>query len=84
MMARAANIHEAKSQLSKLVEAALAGEDVVIQRAGKPAVRLVPYDAKSKPRSPGAWKGKVRMAADFEATASGGEPQRGGDGGTAS
>jgi prevent-host-death family protein len=36
------NMHEAKTQLSKLVEAALAGEDVVIAKAGKPAVRLVP------------------------------------------
>jgi prevent-host-death family protein len=38
-------MHEAKSQLSKLVDAALAGEEVVIARAGKPAVRLVPADA---------------------------------------
>ena len=36
------NMHEAKTQLSKLVEAALAGEDVVIAKAGKPVVRLVP------------------------------------------
>ena len=36
------NMHEAKTQLSKLVEAALAGEEVVIAKAGKPAVRLVP------------------------------------------
>ena len=39
------NMHEAKSQLSKLVDAALAGEEVVIARAGKPAVRLIPADA---------------------------------------
>ena len=36
------NIHEAKTQLSKLVEAALRGEEIIIARAGKPAVRLVP------------------------------------------
>ena len=36
------NMHEAKSQLSKLIAAAQAGEDVVIARKGKPAVRLVP------------------------------------------
>ena len=35
------NVHEAKTQLSKLIEAALKGEDVVIARDGKPAVRLV-------------------------------------------
>jgi prevent-host-death family protein len=38
-------MHEAKSQLSKLVDAALAGEEVVIARAGKPAVRLIPAGA---------------------------------------
>lgn len=42
---RQVNIHEAKTTLSKLVEAVLAGEDVVLARAGKPAVRLVPYVA---------------------------------------
>ena len=39
-----ANIHEAKTQLSKLIERAEAGEEVVIARAGKPAVRLVPVE----------------------------------------
>ncbi len=36
------NVHDAKSQLSKLIAAAEAGDDVVIARKGKPAVRLVP------------------------------------------
>ena len=36
------NVHDAKSQLSKLIAAAEAGDDVVIARNGKPAVRLVP------------------------------------------
>lgn len=36
------NVHEAKTQLSKLIEAALRGEEVTIARAGKPVVRLVP------------------------------------------
>ena len=39
------NMHEAKSQLSKLIAAAEAGDDVVIARKGKPAVRLVPVEA---------------------------------------
>jgi prevent-host-death family protein len=73
-MTKAANIHEAKSQLSKLIEAALSGDDVIIQRAGKPAVRLVPYAEPVKPRVPGAWKGQVRMARDFD------EPIGAGDG----
>ena len=60
------NIHEAKSQLSKLVDRALAGEDVIIARAGKPMVRLVPVDQSTTPRKGGQWKGKVRIAEDFD------------------
>ena len=37
------NIHEAKTQLSKLIESALAGEEIIIAKAGKPLVRLIPY-----------------------------------------
>ncbi len=40
------NVHEAKTQLSKLIEAALRGEEVVIARDSKPAVRLVPVEAR--------------------------------------
>jgi len=63
------NIHEAKTTLSKLIEAAERGEDVVIARAGKPAVRLVMAQAdtaKPKRRTPGAWKGKVWYAPDYD------------------
>jgi prevent-host-death family protein len=60
------NIHEAKSQLSKLVERALAGEEVVIAKAGKPMVRLVPVRDSDAPRKGGQWKGKVRIADDFD------------------
>lgn len=62
-----ANIHEAKTQLSKLVERALEGEEVIIARAGKPAVRLVPIRESDKPRRGGQWKGRVRIAEDFNA-----------------
>ena len=60
------NIHEAKSQLSKLVERALDGEEVIIARAGKPMVRLVPVRDNDSPRKGGQWKGKVRIAEDFD------------------
>jgi prevent-host-death family protein len=60
------NIHEAKSQLSKLVERALEGEEVIIARAGKPMVRLVPVRDNDTPRKGGQWKGKVRIAEDFD------------------
>lgn len=64
------NIHEAKTHLSKLVERVLAGEDIVIAKAGKPMVRLVPYAGtmEKKPRQPGCWRGQVWMAEDFDET----------------
>jgi len=61
-----ANIHDAKSRLSELVEQALQGEDVVLAEAGRPVVRLVPIQADDSPRVGGQWKGRVRIAADFD------------------
>jgi prevent-host-death family protein len=61
------NMHEAKSQLSALVEAALRGEEIVIARAGKPVARLVPYQATTEPRRPGGWEDKVWISDDFDA-----------------
>jgi len=61
-----ANIHQAKSQLSRLVERAMAGEEVIIARAGKPMVRLVPVDADESPRVGGQWRGRVRISEDFD------------------
>jgi prevent-host-death family protein len=60
------NIRQAKSQLSKLVRRALAGEDVIIARAGTPVVRLVPIRPSDAPRQGGQWRGKVRIADDFD------------------
>jgi prevent-host-death family protein len=59
------NMHQAKSSLSRLVERALAGEDVVIARNGEPLVRLVPLLKKREPRIPGRSKGRIWMAPDF-------------------
>jgi prevent-host-death family protein len=59
-------MHEAKTDLSRLVERALAGEDVVIARAGVPVVRLVPV-ARTGQRVLGQWRGKVKLAVDFDA-----------------
>jgi prevent-host-death family protein len=63
-MADPVNMHEAKTELSKLVERALAGEDIVIARAGVPVVRLVPVQ-RTAPRKLGQWKGRVKLADDF-------------------
>jgi prevent-host-death family protein len=62
------NMHEAKSQLSKLVARAEAGEDVVIARDGKPAVRLTPVEPGDTwaRRVAGMWQGQVWMSEDFD------------------
>lgn len=52
------NVHEAKTQLSKLLERVHAGEEIVIAKNGEPYARLVPL-AQPKPREPGLLKGKI-------------------------
>lgn len=60
-------MHEAKTKLSQLVARAESGEDVVIARNGTPVVRLVPVAATTSLSSVrGAWRGRVRMAEDFD------------------
>jgi prevent-host-death family protein len=61
------NIQAAKTHLSRLVEEAAAGEEIVLAKAGKPMARLVSYRGTGKKRVLGAWKGKVRIAKDFDA-----------------
>jgi prevent-host-death family protein len=65
-MTEIVNMHQAKSSLSRLVERALAGEDVVIARNGEPLVRLVPIPKKREARVPGRSKGRIWIAPDFD------------------
>lgn len=60
------NISEAKAQLSALVEKVMAGQEVIIGKAGKPVAKLVRYEQSEKPRQPGALKGKIKIADDFD------------------
>jgi len=60
-----ANMYEAKTQLSKLVQMALAGEDVILAKSGKPLVKLVPTGTDSHKRTFGLLKGKIKMSEDF-------------------
>lgn len=59
------NIYDAKTNLSKLIEQVLQGQEVVIAKAGKPVVKLVSYKEKKKPRVPGLLKGKIWISDDF-------------------
>lgn len=60
------NIHQAKTNLSKLIEAVITGEEVIIAKAGKPLVKLVPYVEERKSRTPGGWEDRVVMSEDFD------------------
>jgi len=66
-MALTVNMHEAKTQLSKLVSQVQEGEEVLIARAGKPVARLTRVERKVEPRRFGTAKGKVRIGKDFDA-----------------
>ena len=61
------NIHEAKTNLSRLVDQAANGSEVVIAKAGKPVAKLVPLQRARQQRKPGYLKGKIRIADDFDA-----------------
>ncbi|AQR61238.1 hypothetical protein BZG35_05935 [Brevundimonas sp. LM2] len=71
-MAVTANIHEAKTTLSKLIERALAGEEVIIAKAGKPLVRLAPVTqpvAVDRAAIFGKYRGKMILSDDWEESA---------------
>ena len=61
------NMHEAKSQLSRLGELAWKGEEVVIAKAGKPYLDLVPHRPRTS-RKLGLLKGRIWVAPDFDET----------------
>jgi len=60
------NISEAKAQLSALIEKVMAGKEVIIAKAGKPVAKLVRYKGAGEPRQPGALRGMIRIAQDFD------------------
>jgi prevent-host-death family protein len=64
---RTVNIHEAKTHLSKLVEEANEGKEVIIAKAGKPMARLVPVRTGRKGRRLGPLAGKFSIPTDFDA-----------------
>jgi prevent-host-death family protein len=66
-MVKTVNLYEAKTRLSRLVEEAAKGEEIIIAKAGRARARLVPMGRSGKRRKPGAWKGRVVIAADFDA-----------------
>jgi len=61
------NIHEAKTHLSRFVERAAAGEEIIIAKAGKPVAKLVPLQSTSSRRNLGIFKGQLNVPDDFDA-----------------
>lgn len=59
------NVHEAKTHLSRLLERARAGEEIVIAKGGEPYARLVPLDARAPKRERGTLKGRVGLGDRF-------------------
>jgi prevent-host-death family protein len=58
-------IHQAKTNLSRLIEKAAAGEEIVIARGAEPVARLVPLTDSKGRRRPGSLKGKLRVGPEF-------------------
>lgn len=65
-MAKIVNLYEAKTHLSKLVDEASAGEEIIIAKAGRPKARLVSLEKAKRARKPGALKGQIWIAGDFD------------------
>ena len=61
------NLYEAKTSLSRLVDRAASGEEIILSKAGKPLAKLVPFRRNDEPRRPGGWEGRVRISEDFDA-----------------
>ena len=66
-MAKTVNLHAAKTHLSRLVDEAVAGEEIVIAKAGKPMVRLVAVARSQRRKGFGAGRGKIWISDDFDA-----------------
>jgi prevent-host-death family protein len=65
---RTVNIHEAKTQLSRLVDAAAKGEPFIIAKAGKPLVKVIPLDAPAAPKRFDFMAGEFTVPDDFDTT----------------
>lgn len=66
-MSETVNIHRAKTNLSRLIDRAAAGEEIILARSGKPVARLVALEPTGPVRHPGRLAGKIEIAADFDA-----------------
>lgn len=61
------NIHEAKTHLSRLLDAVCHGEEIILAKSGKPIAKLIPFTPPNPVRKPGRLKEHIEIAADFDA-----------------
>jgi len=67
-MSTVVNVHEAKTHLSRLLDRAAAGEEIIVARAGRPIARLVPLAPASPQRVPGSLRGRITFHEGWEDT----------------
>lgn len=67
-MATMVNVHDAKTHLSRLLDRAAGGEEIVVARAGRPVARLVALAPPALPRIPGRLRGRIAITDDFDVT----------------
>lgn len=67
-MSHTVPVNEAKTQLSRLIERVLAGEEIVIRRGSEPVAKLVPYEPPTQGRQLGRLRGQIWIAPDFDET----------------
>jgi len=60
------NLYDAKTHLSKLVDEASAGAEIIIAKSGRAKARLVPLEKSKEGRQPGGWEGRVWVSDDFD------------------
>jgi prevent-host-death family protein len=65
-MSETVTVTEAKTQLSSLIVRVTDGEEIVIRRGQSPVAKIIAYAPESKPRKPGALKGKIWISEDFD------------------
>jgi prevent-host-death family protein len=63
---KSVNIYDAKTHLSRLIAEVESGDEVTINRNGRPVARLVPYRPAHPVRKPGVWSGRIRISSDFD------------------
>jgi prevent-host-death family protein len=66
-MVSTVNVYEAKTRLSQLLARVEEGEEIIIARHGRPVARLMPLGERRAARQPGIWRGKIKIADDFDA-----------------